>query len=97
MKNLVDIPGMQPLRLELERELTAWLRQRKDAFLPGVHYLEEDHLTHYLEARLPIHPVSDPNGQWRSTLAEGDPNTLASDPEASVILSQTMMQERKAD
>lgn len=97
MKNLVSAPGARATLAELEEELTGWLRKRRDSFLPGIRYLDEDHLTHYLEARLPIHPVSDPNGQWHSTLAEGDPNTLASDPDARQVLRRTMLQNEEAE
>lgn len=91
VRNLVATPSMKQTILGLERELADWLHRRGDTFMPGVKYLEEDHLTHYLPARVPIHPVSDPSNQWKSTLSEGDSDTLASYPDDMKILSETIM------
>jgi arylsulfatase A-like enzyme len=90
LKNLVADPGAQGVREQLEAELTAWLQRRNDSFLPGIRYLEQDGLTHYLEARLPIQPVLSPDGQWQSTLSEGDPNVLPSEPDALQRLRKSL-------
>jgi arylsulfatase A-like enzyme len=90
LENLIDEPGLKNVRAELEAELGDWLQRRKDEFLPGIRYLERDHLTHYLEARLPIHPTPGPDGQWQPTLFEGDANVLPSDPDALKLLRQSL-------
>lgn len=82
LENLVDRPDVRDIQAGLEAELAGHLARRKDAFLPGIDYLRRDGLLHYAEVMLPIGEAIGPRGQWRSTLREGDPRSVPSDPQA---------------
>lgn len=82
LENLVDRPQARHIQAELEADLKRHLKRRKDQFRPGIDYLRQDGLSHYVEVMLPIGEAVGPDGQWRSTLHEGDPNSIASDPGA---------------
>jgi hypothetical protein len=58
------------LRADLDRQLDAALRGRRDEFLPARNYLDQAGLTHYKETQVPIGHAMSPWGDWESTNKE---------------------------
>ena len=52
----------------LEAELGRWLDRLQDDFRPGVSYVKEDNLEHFLETQFPVGYVESPWSDWQSTL-----------------------------
>lgn len=88
--NLIGRPEAKAIQARMEADLNAHLRRRHDAFRPGIDYLRRDGLTHFVEVMLPIGEKTGPNGQWHSTLKEGEPNSIPSDPKASSRLHRDL-------
>jgi arylsulfatase A-like enzyme len=65
MHNLI---AANKLRSDLDRQLDAELRRRKDEFLPAKAYLTKAGLTHYKEVNEPVGHCESPWGDWKSTL-----------------------------
>ena len=70
MHNLIGQPEAKAVQAQLERELDAQLKRRKDDFLPAAEWTRRTGVGHYREVNVPIgHQVS-PWGDWESTLAQ---------------------------
>lgn len=57
------------VQMEMERELSRWLKRLGDEFLPGEEYLRRAGLEYYFEANEKIGFRKSPWGDWESTLA----------------------------
>ncbi len=68
MKNLCNSAEHAETQQKLEVELSRWLDRLQDDFRPGVSYLREDNLEHFLETQFPVGHVESPWGDWESTL-----------------------------
>lgn len=71
MRNLCGKPSAKSIQASMEVELNKWLVALNDKFLPGEDYLEQDHLTNYMEPKEKINDVRSPWGDWQSTLPPG--------------------------
>lgn len=68
MRNLCNLAEHKETQQMLEVELGRWLDRLQDDFRPGVSYLKEDDLEHFLETQFPVGYVESPWGDWQSTL-----------------------------
>ena len=68
MHNLCGKSSARSIQEAMEAELKKWLVALQDKFLPGIDYLERDHLTNYIETTVKVGDIRSPWGDWQSTL-----------------------------
>lgn len=68
MRNLCEKAEHRKLQSQLDRDLDATLRRRKDEFLPAAEYMKRAGVGHYQEVNVPVGRHPSPWGDWDSTL-----------------------------